>query len=384
MHKIVYKLVYNRKHGLNLKGEALVQVEAYLQRRKKYFSTHVYLRPSQWDATRQRVRRHPNAEALNRHLHSLLQQMEQMELELCGRLGMVSLERLKAALADRQERESVACFVEREAARAPVRDSTRRNHLSTLRWLQRFRPGLAFAGLTAATVADFEQFLHAQGLHINTVGKHLKHLRRYVNLAVERGLLAGSPLRGYPIRNVPHRHTHLTPDELLRLERWAASADATTRMRSVTEAFLFCCYTGLRYSDFVRLTPEHFTSAGGHVWLAYHSQKTGTSVRIPVDLLAGGKGWRLWQGHRAHWPDFVGLKDNANVNKTLRLVAARAGVRKRVTFHTARHTCATLLIYKGVPLTTVQRLLGHKSLRTTQVYAHVMDATLVHDLERCG
>lgn len=55
---------------------------------------------------------------------------------------------------------------------------------------------------------------------------------------------------------------------------------------------------------------------------------------------------------------------------------------KKISFHTARHTNATLLIYNGVNITTVQKLLGHKSVKTTQVYTNIMDMTIVHDLEK--
>ena len=54
----------------------------------------------------------------------------------------------------------------------------------------------------------------------------------------------------------------------------------------------------------------------------------------------------------------------------------------RISFHTARHTNATLLIYNGINITTVQKLLGHKSVKTTQVYTNVMDMTIIHDLEK--
>lgn len=76
------------------------------------------------------------------------------------------------------------------------------------------------------------------------------------------------------------------------------------------------------------------------------------------------------------------MKNNSNVNKELAVLATRAGLKKHLSFHTARHTNATLLIYNGVNITTVQKLLGHKSVKTTQGYANIMDMTIVHDLEK--
>ena len=72
MNKIIYNLVYNRKKCLNRKGTALVQVEAYLNKKKKYFSTKVYLRPDQWDKKRLLIKNHPNAEALNQLVYDFM------------------------------------------------------------------------------------------------------------------------------------------------------------------------------------------------------------------------------------------------------------------------------------------------------------------------
>ena len=80
--------------------------------------------------------------------------------------------------------------------------------------------------------------------------------------------------------------------------------------------------------------------------------------------------------------DFFKLRDNSNVNKELLIIAKLSGLNKRISFHTARHTNATLLIYSGVNITTVQKLLGHKSVKTTQVYTNIMDITIVRDLEK--
>lgn len=76
MSKIIYNLVCNRKRSLNKKGMALVQVEAYLDRKKKYFSTKVYLKPEQWDNKKLIVKNHPNADALNRLIYEFMAMIE--------------------------------------------------------------------------------------------------------------------------------------------------------------------------------------------------------------------------------------------------------------------------------------------------------------------
>ena len=118
------------------------------------------------------------------------------------------------------------------------------------------------------------------------------------------------------------------------------------------------------------------------MWLVYRSVKTRVEVRLPLYLLFGGKALQILGKYRNGLESFFRLKNNSNVNKELALLSARAGIKKHLSFHTARHTNATLLIYNGVNITTVQKLLGHKSVKTTQGYANIMDVTIVHDLEK--
>ena len=111
-------------------------------------------------------------------------------------------------------------------------------------------------------------------------------------------------------------------------------------------------------------------------WLIYKSVKTNTEVRLPLYLLFEGKGIEVLNKYQDDLADFFKLRDNSNVNKELLIIAKLSGLNKRISFHTARHTNATLLIYSGVNITTVQKLLGHKSVKTTQVYTNIMDITL--------
>ncbi len=117
-------------------------------------------------------------------------------------------------------------------------------------------------------------------------------------------------------------------------------------------------------------------------WLIYKSIKTGTEVRLPLYILFERKRACFLDKYRDNLQSFFHLRDNSNVNKDLIVISRLAGLSKKVSFHTARHTNATLLIYNGVNITTVQKLLGHKSVKTTQIYTNVMDMTIISDLEK--
>lgn len=177
MDKIVYNLVYNRKKSLNGKGTALVQIEAYLNQRKKYFSTKVYLKPEQWDRKRQLVKNHPNSGALNWWLHECIARIEKVELDLWQQGKPITLEIIRDAMRTKENVRSFLTFYEREVSQANLKESSRRNHLTTLALLKAFKAEVEFSEVTFDFVCAFEQHLRRKGYHINTIAKHMKHLK---------------------------------------------------------------------------------------------------------------------------------------------------------------------------------------------------------------
>lgn len=386
MNKIIYSLVYNRKKSLNKRGVALVQVEAYLNRKKKYFSTKVYLRPDQWDAKKLLVKNHPNADALNRLIYEFMAMIEKRELELWQQGKPITLEILKEMLSEQQEQEDKSSFIpffKQEVTTSGLKESTKRNHLSTLALLQDFKKNVTFSDLTFEFVSSFEYFLQSKGYHTNTIAKHMKHLKRHINVAINKEYMdiQKYAFRKYKIKTVENGHTHLAPEELEKMETLQLTG-RYIKYQKTLDAFLFCCYAGMRYSDFVNMKPENIVEMHQETWLIYKSIKTGTEVRLPLYLLFNGKGIQILNKYQANLQDFFHLRDNSNVNKELIIITRLAGLSKKVSFHTARHTNATLLIYNGVNITTVQKLLGHKSVKTTQIYTNVMDMTIISDLEK--
>ena len=379
MDKIKYRLVYNRKKQLNKQGTALVQVEALLNQRKVYFRTNLYLKPEHWNSRNAQVDNHPQAHDLNSMLFEFVLHLQAIELSLWKRGIPVTLSLLKDAIKkDKPVNVTFPVFARIYVQESDRKRSTKENLMTTITVLQEFRPGLDFKDITYTFLKDFEVHLKEKGNSVNTVAKHMRQLRTLVNEAINQGYIPSDayPFRKYKIKQEKGRKEFLTPDELKRLE----NLDVDKKLRHVLDAFLFCCYTGLRYSDFCQLTPENIIRVNGKRWLYFKSVKTDVEIRLPLHLLFEGKALAVLERYDIV-TDFAKIGPNSEANKYLAQLAAFARIRKHITYHTARHTCATLLVHQGVPITTVQKLLGHTSVRTTEVYSEVLSNTIIRDLK---
>ena len=379
MDKIKYRLVYNRKKQLNKQGTALVQVEALLNQRKVYFRTNLYLKPEHWNSRNAQVDNHPQAHDLNSMLFEFVLHLQAIELSLWKRGIPVTLSLLKDAIKkDKPVNVTFPVFAKIYVQESDRKRSTKENLMTTITVLQEFRPGLDFKDITYTFLKEFEVHLKEKGNSVNTIAKHLRQLRTLVNEAINQGYIPSDayPFRKYKIKQEKGRKEFLTPDELKRLE----NLDVDKKLRHVLDAFLFCCYTGLRYSDFCQLTPENIIRVNGKRWLYFKSVKTDVEIRLPLHLLFEGKALAVLERYDIV-TDFAKIGPNSEANKYLAQLATLARIRKHITYHTARHTCATLLVHQGVPITTVQKLLGHTSVRTTEVYSEVLSNTIIRDLK---
>ena len=381
IEKIRYRLVYNRKKQLNKQGAALVQIEAYLNGRKIYLTTNVYLRPDEWDRDTAQVVQHPHANNLNAMLYEKILELQQAEIAYWRKGVSPSLLDLKNAVKHHVTADiTFLNFARQSVQMSDRREGTKQNIYATLRRMKDWRGDVEFRDLDYRYLTGFEAYLRSLGLMTNSVGKHLRNVRTLINEAINQGYmsLADYPFRQFRIRKEKPEHRVLTVPELQKLERLQLNRKSRQR---VLDSFLFCCYTGLRFSDYTQLTDDSLVLQRGKPWLVLTSQKTGARQKLPVYLLFDGKALDLVEKYET-LPKMNRIGCNADVNRTLKEIVTQAGITKRVTFHTARHTFATQLLGQSVPITTIQRLLGHTSVKTTQIYSEVLDDTLVSDLKK--
>ena len=385
MDKIRYRLVYNRQNTLNRQGTALVQVEAYLNQRKIYLKTNVYLKPECWSREGAQVINHPQSNELNAMLYEYILYLQGIELGYWKRGIPATLSLLKDAVKKKSTvNVSFSTFAKSAIDNSDKKQSTKDNLHSTLAVLHDFRSGLDFKDLTYTFLRDFEQYLREKGNAVNTIAKHMRILRTLVNEAINEGyiLQEAYPFRKFKIKREKKEHNFLMPADLEKLENLKLP-DRKNNSRHILDAFLFCCYCGLRFSDFKQLTYKNLVTVDGKEWLVLNSVKTGVKLNIPLYLLFNGKALGIMRKYDSI-EQLAALGCNSDTNRTLQKLGRMAHIGKKFTYHTSRHTCATLLVHQGVPITTVQKLLGHTSVKTTEIYSEVFDETIIKDLTRAN
>ena len=258
-----------------------------------------------------------------------------------------------------------------------------RTVLNTVRALKLFRGDyIAFRDVDKEFLSEFTDYLRQMPkaskygvlktggrLSANSVVSYYGTLRTAINRAYKEGIITVNPTKEFDfagkVRQEPSRREYLTIDELKTL------INTECRHEIVKRAFLFSCLFGLRVSDICKLRWCDLQRSGGRVRIEITMQKTKEPLYLPISDEA--LKWLPERGE-ANDIDFIfPLTHEGTVNDTLQHWAKVAGITKHISFHVARHTHATMMLTLGADLYTVSKLLGHKNIATTQIYAKIVD-----------
>ena len=153
------------------------------------------------------------------------------------------------------------------------------------------------------------------------------------------------------------------------IEEVRALIDTPMENEEVKKAYLFSCFCGLRISDILRLKWKDIFVDNGQYRLSVAMQKTKEPIYLPLSNEA--LKWMPERGDKTADEHVFNLP--TTINQLIKPWAKAAGISKRFTFHTARHTFATMMLTLGADLYTTSKLLGHTTVTMTQVYAKVIN-----------
>ena len=394
--KATYTFVYNRKNKLNKQGEALVQIQVYYQQERKYLSTGIYLKPNEWDARRNEVsKNNPECDALNKELQEHIENLKAHERKenQAGRplvLSSLTLDNFNVANPGLSFTEFWQVGIE---TNNQLEYDTKRSHRSALKRFKEFKEEVHFHELTTELLRAYERFLLNYRVSNNKGGEKplsfgrihclFKTLRAYVNRAIQEGYMevANDPftrLSTAKYRKVANQTTrkYLIPEEIHAIENLEIPPHFSY-LEKIRDMFLLSCYTGLRYSDIVRLDKSCLQFTKGEGYSLYYSMqhKTKTEVLVPMYLLFNRKPEIIVKKYLQDLQEGEELLfdavTNQYMNRSLKQLAFLANIQSNLTFHMARHSCATLLLDMGLNYEVVQQILGHTNIRTTQIYGKV-------------
>lgn len=239
---------------------------------------------------------------------------------------------------------------------------------------------ITFADITPDWVRGFRDFLDTKAVafkhdgRVRKVQKNLSQntkmvyfnaLRACINSAFDERLISTNPMRGIDgFKEAEDTRMYLTIDEVKRLAATECDHPA------VKNAFLFSCLTGLRRSDVLRLKWGNVHLQGEFTRIIFTQKKTNGLEYLDISPQAAEL---MGERKAADVPVFEWFLTPNRTNQVLAVWVARAGIDKTITFHCARHTFAVMMLDIGTDIYTTSKLLGHRSLSSTQVYAKVLD-----------
>jgi integrase len=245
---------------------------------------------------------------------------------------------------------------------------TTTHYINTLGHLKKFTGGaIKFLNITEKWLDDFKAYLLKRVTN-NTANTYYTALKTVLKKAVKERILHENPAQYTDsIKTTDVERVYLTHEELTKLSRAKCPNDEVKR------AFLFACYTGLRFSDLNKLTWGKIQTDNGRYKLQYRQKKTGGFEYFPLSETAN----KFLNGDSdiINFPSkpVFDMPCRFHYNQVLKSWTKNAGINKNLTSHIARHTFATLALSSGADLYTVSKLLGHKDITTTQIYAKIID-----------
>lgn len=370
--KITYKFILKKEP--NKEGLYPIYIRAFLHGKKTEIATSVTIPTIDWAENKQRVKkRNKSYEKFN----SILEAFDKKALKyildnfIYGTMPLTLRQFRDYMLSVGQTGESFTDYILNylDENKSRLRPESWLSYKSQITKMLKFRTNICFADIDEKFINDYQHYmLHTLKNNENTVSKSLRSFRTFINIAMRYGYIKTNPFKYITIKKVDGKRDFLSVEELnLLSEAYFSNKITDKKEKKVLQYFLFSCYTGLRYSDLKSLKTSSIKGSS----LQINMHKTNILINIPLSQ----KALSLLHDKNETGTDSVfQVYCNKVTNKILKRLGVRYKIEKKLTCHVARHTFATISINLGIPIEVISKLLGHTNLKTTQVYAKIVDS----------
>jgi len=364
------KIVLNRQK-IDKEEKCPLVLQAFINKKRVRISIGVRVKPQNFNIDFQRVLIPENkslSNALNAKIEAYLSKAKMIFIryELDGE--KLSLNKFIDLIRDKtSESKKLTVFIDEqiEIYKSIRAKGTIKTYNKFKNKILDFRPNVELVDIDYQFLVGLEVFLKKQTLSVNTIAAHHKALRFFINEAIRLKILFENPYENFKVKKRKTERMYLTRNELKSLMNLYNDHSLTPSKQEILRAFLFMCFTSIRFSDVKALTDENIINNV----LVFTVQKTTNSKRIhkidlnqtALSLLDNRKG------------KIFNIPSGQKFNLALKRIAMLGGVDKGITSHVARHSFATHFLATGGDLHILQKIMDHERVETTMVYVHILD-----------
>ncbi len=395
MQRSTFKVLFYVKRQSEKSGQIPVMGRITINGTMSQFSCKLTVRSSLWDAKANKASgKSLEAQRVNEKLENIKTNIGKQYQRLCDRDSYVTAEKVRNAFLGMGDDcrlllqtfdEYLAGFLKRvgkDRTYSSYNDyRKRRNRLASFLEYEYRVKDIPFKELKRDFIEKFVVYLSSvQGMRSGTIHSTLKKLKLMTYTAYKNGWIPADPFAGFYVRPEYSERRYLSASEL----QAVMDAELPNYRTGINrDAFVFCAFTGLSHSDVAKLPhADIHTDDNGDYWIIDKRQKTGTQFRVKLLPIAEMLYKRYKDTYRTSEKVFPLKGTYKTLNMSLRHVARHAGLSFNPTIHMARHTFATTVtLTQGVPLETVSKMLGHKRITTTQIYAKITNDKIGQDMK---
>jgi site-specific recombinase XerD len=372
MKNLLIRFVFDRKKQASETKTGLLQIEVRLFNSSKrvLISTGIRLYRNQFsDKNGFTCKNHDSSMLINGKARQIFRQIEAFTLSDKCRV----IEDVKNWDKDESEMYSVVEFMKAQLKNSNPSHATFEHHSALIGQIERFGKIRTFADITYSNIIDFDFFLKRNNVKENsTLNKRHSTFRRYIKKAVYMELCKKDPYNEFRMPTKKGKNpTFLDESEIKMILAYSPLND---KLQHVKDLFVFQIFTGLAFVDLMSFSRDYVSKLDGLKIIRSNRTKTGeayVSLFLPeAEKIAEKYGYCL--------PKL----SNQKYNDYLKLLGTGAGIKKNITSHVARHTFATYLLNKDIPIETVSKAMGHSNIRMTQHYAKLLGKKVVSDMSK--
>lgn len=389
-------LFYPRGNDMDKEGKAPVYARITVNGKRSEFSIRRKLSLDKWSSEAGKAKGSSNeARELNKYLAAIETKLHKIQEQLSESKALVTSEKIKNVYLGKGKKDKMVLQIFQDhnnqveklvgkdfAPGTLERYKTAKKHVEDYIVQEYNLKDIFVREIDHQFITGFEYYLKTtRNCAHNSAIKYITNFKKIIRIAYANDWISKDPFIHWKAKLKIVDREYLTEKELQILVEKEFGVD---RLNHVKDIFVFCCFTGLAYADVKKLSQDHIVlGITGEQWIKINRSKTDTRSNIPLLSIP--------QAILEKYVNNIGLSNNGlllpvlsnqKMNAYLKEIADLCGIQKNLTFHLARHTFATTVtLTNGVPMESVSKMLGHKSLKTTQHYAKIIDKKVSDDMK---